>query len=253
MDLEGQLLGADRPEWVKILTVLILAVDTSSRQCSLAVLRDREVLATTGGFSDEPYATRLFGDLSRVLGQARLKVEQIELFAVATGPGSFTGLRVGLTAVKGWAEVFGRPIAAISGLEAVAIQAGSTDRLLAAVIDARGGQLFGAMFRREPAGSELQLMGEEVVLGSEEYFRWVARQSGGKAPLFVTPTVQAVETGLAASSLAGAPVEEVSGELAPFIGRLGYARGLRGQLVDALGLEANYIRRSDAEVKREGG
>lgn len=232
--------------------MLILAVDTSSRECSLAVLRDREVLAATGGLSDEPYATRLFGDLGRVLGQARLKVEQIELFAVATGPGSFTGLRVGLTAVKGWAEVFGRPIAAISVLEAVAIQAGSTD-LLAAVIDARGGQLFGAMFRRESAGSELQSMGEEVILSSEEYFRWVAQQSDGKSPVFVTPTMQAVETGLAASSLAGAAVEEVSGDLAPFIGLLGYGRGLRGQVVDALGLEANYIRRSDAEVKREGG
>jgi tRNA threonylcarbamoyladenosine biosynthesis protein TsaB len=234
--------------------MLILAVDTSSRQGSLAVLQDQEVLAVTGGFSDEPYASRLFDDLGRVLGEARVKLEQIEIFAVATGPGSFTGLRVGLTAVKGWAEVFGRRIAAISGLEAVAIQARTSDsRLLAPAIDARGGQFFGAIYRREDAaGRELRLMGEEVVLSSEEYFRWVARQSEGQTPLFLTPTIQAVETGLAASSLAGAAVQEVSGDLAPFIGRLGHGRALRGELVDALGLQANYVRRTDAEVKWRG-
>src|ERR1041385_4917396 len=99
--------------------MLILAVDTSGRQASLAVLKDLEVLSSTGGLSQEPYASRLFGDLQRVLGEADVQLSQIELFAVGTGPGAFTGLRVGLAAVKGWAEAFNRPIAAVSGLEAV--------------------------------------------------------------------------------------------------------------------------------------
>src|SRR3990172_1177408 len=144
--------------------VLILAVDTSNRQGSLAVLRDERVIAATGGISEEPYASRLFVDLGRVLGEAQVKLEQIDLLAVATGPGSFTGLRVGLTAVKAWAEVFGRPIAAVSGLEAVAVQAGATDRLLVAVIDARGGQFFGAIFRRaDQSPSHLQFLCEKVI------------------------------------------------------------------------------------------
>jgi tRNA A37 threonylcarbamoyladenosine modification protein TsaB len=141
----------------------------------------------------------------------------------------------------------------VSGLEAVAVQAGTAGRLLVPVTDARGGQFFGAIFRRvDPAGGELQLQGEEVVLKSEEFFRWVARQTDGQAPVFVSATIEAVRGALAASPLAGAPLEEVSGELATFIGRLGYARALRGQLVDSLGLEANYIRRSDAEVNWRG-
>ena len=211
-------------------------------------------MAATGGFSDEPYASRLFADLDRVLGQAQVKLEQIELFAVATGPGSFTGLRVGLTAVKAWAEVFGRPIAAVSGLEAVAVQAGATDRLLVPVTDARGGQFFGGIFRRvDPSSGALQLLGEEVVLKAEEFFRWVMQRTEGQAPLFVSTTAEAVRGALAVSPLAGAALEEVSGELAPFIGRLGYARALRGQLVDSVGLEANYVRRSDAEANWKGG
>ncbi len=234
--------------------VLILAIDTSGRQGSLAVMRDQSVLAVTGGVSDEPYASRLFSDLKIVLGDSRVKLEEIDLLAVATGPGSFTGLRVGLTAVKAWAEVFGRPIAAVSGLEAVAAQGAATDRLLAPVMDARGGKFFGAIFRcLDKSTSQLQLLGEEVVLTSQEFFPWVARETGGELPLFLSPSVAAVGSALAASILAGSPLEEVSGELAPFIGRLGYARALRGELVDPLSLEANYVRRSDAEVNWRGG
>ena len=238
----------------RIVPVLILAIDTSGRQGSLAVMRDQGVLAVTGGVSDEPYASRLFSDLKIVLGDSKIRLEEIDLLAVATGPGSFTGLRVGLTAVKAWAEVFGRPIAAVSGLEAVAEQAGATDRLLVPVMDARGGKLFGAIYRRhEKSTSQLQLLGEEVVLTSQELFSWVARETGGDLLLFLSPAVAAVGSALAASPLAGALLEGVSGDLAPSIGRLGYARALRGELVDPLTLEANYVRRSDAEVNWRGG
>src|SRR3990172_745757 len=150
--------------------MLILAVDTSGRHGSVAVLRDQKVLATIGGISDQPYASRLFVDLDRVLGEAQITLERVELFAVATGPGSFTGLRVGLTAVKGWAEVFGRPIAPISVLEAVAVQAPARGTLVAPVMDARGGQVFGGIFRwRDAADGQKELLGEEVVLAADEF------------------------------------------------------------------------------------
>jgi tRNA A37 threonylcarbamoyladenosine modification protein TsaB len=125
--------------------------------------------------------------------------------------------------------------------------------MLAAVVDARGGQVFGGMFRREGDGERLHVMGEEVALAKEEYFRWVGDVAAGEAPVFVTTTPEVVREGLAASVFAGAALEEVSGELAQFIGRLGLARSLRGEVVDSLGLEANYVRRSDAEVKWRGG
>ena len=69
-------------------------------------------------------------------------MDKIELFAVAAGPGSFTGLRVGLTAVKAWAEVYCKPIAAVSALEAVALQATSGARMIVPVLDARRGQVY---------------------------------------------------------------------------------------------------------------
>jgi hypothetical protein len=93
---------------------------------------------------------------------------------------------------------------------------------------------------------------EDVVLSQEEYFRWVERVAGREDPLFVTTTPEVIKAGLAASPFAGAALEEASGELAPFIGRLGLASSRRGELVDSLALEAHYVRRSDAEVKWRG-
>jgi tRNA threonylcarbamoyladenosine biosynthesis protein TsaB len=232
--------------------MLILALDTSSKQCSVALLRDDHVMAVTGGISDEPYASRVFVDVDKILRRAGVELPQIELFAVAAGPGSFTGLRVGLTAVKGWAEVFGRPVAPVSVLEAIAVQSVTPCKLLASVIDARGGQIFGGLFRKASPDGRLQAIGDDVVLSPAEYFAWVEQQAGGEVPVFATTTPEAVMAGLAASRFAGSRLEEVSGELAPFIGRLGLVRSRRGELVDALGLEANYVRRSDAEVKWRG-
>src|ERR1700689_2215935 len=102
--------------------MLILAVDTSTRTGSAAILRDSEVLAEVSGYEETPYSMRLFRDIALLQDRAGFRMDQIDVFAVAAGPGSFTGLRVGLTAVKAWAEVHGKPIAAVSGLEAIAAE-----------------------------------------------------------------------------------------------------------------------------------
>src|SRR3984893_1510071 len=105
--------------------MLLLAVDTSTPAGSLAVLRDGRVLGVVSTWVEETYSSLMFRHLDFLLGEFRLDLKQFEVFAVAAGPGSFTGLRVGLAAVKGWAEVFRKPIAAVSALEAVAVQAHS--------------------------------------------------------------------------------------------------------------------------------
>src|ERR1700681_2395096 len=105
--------------------MLILAIDTSTRTGSAAILRDTDVLAEVSGFEETPYSSRLFRDIALLQDRANFRMDQIDVFAVAAGPGSFTGLRVGLTAVKAWAEVHGKPIAAVSGLEAIAVQSGA--------------------------------------------------------------------------------------------------------------------------------
>lgn len=237
---------------LKSAEMMILALDTSSKYCSMALLQDSAVLASTSGIREEPYASRVFSDLGQILRQTGAQLEQIELFAVARGPGSFTGLRVGLAAVKGWAEVCSRPIAAVSVLEAIAAQASESAPLVVAVVDARGGQVFGGIYRRDKSGSRLELQGEELIAPQSEMYDIVSRQCGRETPVFVTTTAEAVRAAFSASLYAHAELSEVPAELAPLIGRLGWQQSRRGELVDALQLEANYVRRSDAEVKWRG-
>ncbi len=230
--------------------MLILAVDTSTQAGSLAVLRATRVVGEVSTWVDETYSSRMFRHLEFLLQELQLGLEQIELFAVAAGPGSFTGLRVGLTAVKGWAEVYRRPVAAVSALEAVAAQAKAPEPLLAPAIDARRGQVYAGLYERR--GSMLARRGDEVVMTPAEFLDVLRNAAGDAALAFVSPTPEVLAQAVAQSSFRGSTIEPVSTVLAPVIGQLGFARAQRGELMDALTLDANYVRRSDAELLWKG-
>src|SRR6266853_2800323 len=232
--------------------MLILAIDTSTRAGSIALLRDRQVLGEIAAREETPYSTRLFRDLELLQASAQFRMDQVDVFAVAAGPGSFTGLRVGLTAVKGWAEVHQKPIAAISGLEAIAAQANVED-VVSPFLDARRGYVFGSTYRRSPGQSGgLQLVGEEALLSMEVFLTQVKMNCAARQAVLVSATPDVLPIDLIESILPGARMGQVSASLAPMIGLLGFDRAKSGDLVDALGLDANYIRRSDAEVARTG-
>ena len=235
--------------------MLILALDTSSPAGSIAVLDDNKVIGMVSTWTSEIYSSRMFRHLDFLLGELALNPREFDLFAVATGPGSFTGLRVGLTAVKCWAEVYAKPIAAISGLEAIAAQSRSPDSLLIAATDARRGQIYCGRYWRAQAqdGEGLILDGEERVIDPEEFVAALTGIGNGCPFTVVTPAPELLSKIL--SDHKGAPaapeprIDEASPILAPHVGRLGYARAQRGDLDDALTLAASYIRRTDAELK----
>jgi len=231
--------------------MLLLAVDTSTQGGSLAVLRDGQVAGVVSVSTDEAYSTRLFRQLDFLLGELRLEMREMDVFAVAAGPGSFSGLRVGLAAVKGWAEVFHKPIVPVSGLEAVAAQAKLDAGLIAAVMDARRGQVYAALFRRE--GKRLARESEERVCAPEEFLGELMRLPGNEGITVVSPVPEVIQNLL---NTAGSDavsifrnVERVSPVLAPVIAELAFERAVRGEVTDALRLDANYIRRTDAELQ----
>ena len=237
--------------------MLLLAVDTSTRTGSAAILRDGNVLAEVSGYEETPYSTRLFRDIETLRAKIAFLLDQIDVFAVASGPGSFTGLRVGLTAVKAWAEVYRKPIAASSGLEAIAAEAllaakpgDHENGLIAPFLDARRGQVFGALYRvgwghgTEPI---LDSVAEDSILSPDEFLSTI-KSRASEAVQMVSPTPEAISAARMEEVLPGMRVRRVSAALAPAIGRLGFARAQRGELVDSLRLDANYVRRSDAEA-----
>jgi len=226
--------------------VLILALDTSSPAGSLAILRDEKVIGVVSTWAEETYSARMFRHLDFLLRELSLDLKQFELFAVAAGPGSFTGLRVGLTAVKGWAEVYKKPAVGVSGLEAIAAQSHSAAPLLIPVLDARRGQIYFGFYRR--GGNGLALEGEECVMTPDEFLEMLRSRAADTDFTIVTPEPEIISRQMSQIEKRTPSVEQVSSVLAPLIGRLGYQRAQRGQVSDALSLDANYIRRTDAEL-----
>jgi tRNA threonylcarbamoyladenosine biosynthesis protein TsaB len=242
--------------------MLILAVDTTTSAGSLAVLRDSALLGVLGTTCDDPYSARLFRQIEFLLAELRLKLGDFDLYAVGTGPGSFTGLRVGLTAVKAWAEVHAKPIAPVSALEAVAAQSRRMGErcLLAPVVDARRGQVYGGLYDSAAEKAVGWRCGDDVVMSFAEYMREVASRARGRGVHLVTTTPALLKERVAEYATEQAQgkeawwleLEVVSSVLAPVIGRVGLWRARRGEVVDALALDAHYVRRSDAELLWNG-
>jgi tRNA threonylcarbamoyladenosine biosynthesis protein TsaB len=235
--------------------VLTLALDTSSPAGSLAVLRDERVIGTVSTWTDEIYSSRMFRHLEFLLKDLHLDLGDFDLFAVAAGPGSFTGLRVGLAAIKGWAEVYVKPIAAVSGLAAVAAQSTSRSPIVVPVLDAHRGQVYFGIYRRtaEQGENRLALDGEECVMTPAEFIETLNARGEGPGCVIVTPvptliSVAASRNETSRGQARPVPVEQVSAVLAPHVGRLGYMQSQRGEVVDSLTLDANYVRRTDAEL-----
>jgi len=226
--------------------MLILAIDTTSPAGSVALLRDVVVVSEVASAEEEQYSTRLFRDVDRVVREAGVTMPEVELYAVAAGPGSFTGVRVGLAAVKAWAEVYRKPVAAVSALEAMAFQSAAATGLIAGIADAHRGQLFAGLYERTER--EMRRRSDDVVMPPAECMAYLVEQAA-RAPFVIrTASPEVVRAALAGSAAAGTPVETADAALAPSIGRLGYSRAQRGELVDALTLDAHYVRRSDAEL-----
>ena len=158
-------------------------------------------------------------------------------FAVASGPGSFTGLRVGLAAIKALAEALRKPIAAVSLLEAVARSGAARETVLAALDAGRGDEYVGDYELDAHVPTQVRMRSERL-LSREEF----VAEARGKS--VVTPDAQLAD----ALRAAGIPVERIEYPNSAMIARLGWEHLQRGQTVRPEDLEANYIRRSDAEV-----
>lgn len=206
--------------------MLTLAVDTAAETGSLALFdgdRELEIARLDPGSG---FGQTLFGQLEALLSRNRVRLAEIDLYAAASGPGSFTGVRVGLAAIKGMAEVAGKPAAGISNLAALA-EFGSAE-MRAPVIDARRGEVFAAIYDR---GGRVLM--PEAVLPLAAF-----RDLIGDRP------VEWITAGFDV----GVPATSVAPELAGMIARLAIRQLRSGIPCDPASIEANYVRRSDAEI-----
>ncbi|HVY92259.1 MAG TPA: tRNA (adenosine(37)-N6)-threonylcarbamoyltransferase complex dimerization subunit type 1 TsaB [Bryobacteraceae bacterium] len=203
--------------------MLTLAVDTAGEIGSIALAEDDRLLGQVRLESPGGFGQTLFGELETLLARCGVRLADIGLYAAGCGPGSFTGVRIGLAAVKGLAEVTGKPALGISNLAALA--AGGSAELRAAVIDARRGEVYAAVFDR--AGREVI---PPAVLRLADFVEWV----GDRPVEWVT---MGFDIGRAATVAAA--------ELAGMMTKLAIERYRSGAPSDPAAMEAEYVRRPD--------
>jgi len=218
----------------------------------VAALRDEVVLKVVAHESQEDYSSWLLPAVRECLEGSGLGMADVDAYVAAAGPGSFTGVRVGLTTVKAWAEVYEKRIAAVSRLEALAAEAPGGTAWVAAFANAQRGQVFGAVYQRN--GTILVRLGDEMVIAPGKFVEVAAELANGESISWVSTDAESVvsEEAWKAREMRGESVERVSSVRAPMIGRIGLAALAEGRFTDALELDANYVRRSDAEIFWKG-
>lgn len=235
--------------------MLILAFDTTGERGGAGIFRDEQCLAITENTERANYSVLLFELVERTLAQTRLTLSAMDLIAVANGPGSFTGIRVGVAAAQGWATALGRPVSGVSNLAAMATLAPPGGEHVAAILDAHRGEFYAALFRRASAlpgnvSSAFEPVSEGWVLKPE----LLAQSLAGRIPAGAALTCVTREHDLAAQEArayfpGNVQWHKVSGTLVPAIARIALEAHARGRLQSPDELDACYIRRTDAEMK----
>ena len=223
--------------------MLLLGIDSSGRQGSVALLAtglesggDELRLLGLEMLAGRRYSEVMLPAIVGLLERHGFAKNELGLIGVAAGPGSFTGLRVGIATVKGLAEVWATPVVAVSVLEAIALRSGAQGRVLAA-LDAQRSELFFGEY--EIAAGTAKKLGEDVAAVAD----FVAKMKAN-AERVVTPDAtlgaRLEEAGIAAEVIAAPTAEDIA--------RIAYRRFLAGERADLTALDANYLRRSDAEL-----
>jgi len=223
----------------------ILALDTSGVTASIAILRDEMVLAENFLNLGRNHSEILLPSIDQLLTATGLELRAIDLFACTVGPGSFTGIRIGVSTVKGLALAMDRPIAGLSALEVLAMNAMGWPGKICPMIDARREQVYAGLYadngtellmniipeRLDRATDFLELIAGETVFigtGAVKYGDSIRRKLGGRCH-FLIDHIQQIH--------------------ASAVGVLAGRKALAGGLTDAVRLMPLYLRRSEAEEK----
>jgi tRNA threonylcarbamoyladenosine biosynthesis protein TsaB len=227
--------------------MLLLAIDTSGKQGSIALARTGELPGEGADFEvieiaplvGGTFSAKLIPQISDLLSGNGFTKDDIGAFAVVSGPGSFTGLRIGLAAVKALAEVLDKPIAAVSLLEVYVFTSGAQGKVMSA-LDAGRGDVYVGEYEIPAVSGQVS---RELILSRSDFLAQAKRWS------LVTPhSVLSEAAGAARISVSKLPPISAAD-----VARLGWRKIRSGETVTPEQLEANYIRRTDAEMLEKMG
>jgi tRNA threonylcarbamoyladenosine biosynthesis protein TsaB len=226
--------------------MIVLALDTTGRAGSAAIVDDSVVRAEMSGDPAITHGQRLPGELMQLVERAGIPLNTIDLLAVAAGPGSFTGLRVGIAAMQGLAMATGKPIVPVSTLEALA-RAGSRhdDWLVAPWIDAQRGEVFAALYERDARTA----IGAPTALAPVSTLSSLSRVATGRKIRFIGDGAIRYADAIKAARGPDAEVDGAVPHLAAWIARIALDAPERAVAPHAVA--PIYVRVPDAELARD--
>jgi len=235
--------------------VLILAVDTTTPSGSVALLEDEALLGEVGLESGATHSARLFRSVDFLLGALGREIAAVDAFAVAAGPGSFTGLRIGVAAVKSLAFASGKPVAPVSSLLALAAKLAAAEPVVAdnpavpdvvplycPLLDAKKDEIYAGLFASGPNG-----FFEIIPQGAYDPEAFFAKLPAGRPIAFAGSGLTLYKDRLLARVGDKARFPVRSPFIAAEVARLGAGAIRAGRGVGAAGLEPLYFRKSQAE------
>ncbi|HUP40724.1 MAG TPA: tRNA (adenosine(37)-N6)-threonylcarbamoyltransferase complex dimerization subunit type 1 TsaB [Vicinamibacterales bacterium] len=234
--------------------MLVLALDTTTRQGTVALSRDARILGVDAGDAATAYGARLPGDLAHLLGAHNLRVGDVDLFAVAAGPGSFTGLRIGIATMQGLALGSGKPLAGVSALDAIydslhslspqpSALSSVSEMSVAVWMDAGRGQVFSAIYKNGVIDEGALVDKPAAILARWAIQRTIPKVYAGDGALAYADPIRA--------AVAGATLIDPVPPLAPSVARLAEAHVSQHGAAPADAVRPIYIRRPDVELARD--
>lgn len=224
--------------------MLVLGIDTSGKSggVTLAQVGDTGFrLLASAGIEGGTFSAQLVPTVAALLEKSRLAIRDMGGFAAASGPGSFTGLRVGLSAIKGLAEVLHKPIATVSLLEALATSSPQAGKVIAGV-DAGRSEIFYGLY--EVKDGTATCINEQLLFAND----FVERAKDPDIALALTSDLVLQQK----LSDVGVRVHLAERPDSSVIARIGARKLMAGQTIPVEALDANYLRRSDAEIFFKG-
>jgi len=223
--------------------MLILAVDTTSSTGSTALLKGKKLLSEIDIDSPITHSERLLPTIQFILRTNKLKIKDIDAFAVAVGPGSFTGIRIGLSMIKSFSFASGKPVVPISTLEAFAFKLiRDRNRLLCPVLDAKKGEIYAALFKSE--GDKLL---EIVPQGVYVPDRFLSSLPSHRVITFIGSGVDVYRDRILKYFKDEAKFSKHSLFIASEVGSLGYEQLIKNKGKDFREIKPLYFRKSQAE------
>jgi tRNA threonylcarbamoyladenosine biosynthesis protein TsaB len=242
---------------------LILSLETATRLGSVCLARGDRVLCAAPLETQSSHSAHLLNTLQQTLRKANCALDEVDLFAAASGPGSFTGVRIGLATLKAFAATIGRPCVGVPTLEAIAHACGPSDRTVV-LLPAGRGELFTQMFS-VGAANEIEALDEAAYLKPEDAWRkyadfssvrWAGEGAVAQAAALRDQALAhqhvLLDNANGENSDDGAwTIAPASGPLAVSISAIAAREFQRGNIVSAEDLHAIYVRPSDAELNQK--